>query len=538
MKSVNFYAIIKTLNELFHELFKGGAYLSILNYHPLNIYTNYREAAENFPDTIIILDEVLPAFPELGYRSTYSSSHEIILKRAYQLASLGVQVNDKIIIYKSSKFDTYLLATAVSYLGAVPVMISYHFPVETIEVFVDRLEDPYILFDEETQSRVAQVKNSSIDKQMSIRHLLQQSVESVKQTELPANQISYMTHTSGTTGIPKLICHSANSMGWRTKWQKTIFTKIDRTQTVSDLVAFHVSPVHSRFNIGISSLMAMGFPMMPLSDANGTHVVKMLKKYTPIALETHPNNFVQWSFLAKEQPDAFANIRYYHSTFDAINNQTMATFLNTSATKEGVFLQVYGQSECGPMTLKAHTLESIVTNNARDMGVGLEGLTRARISDAEGNELPANTNGHIHFLSKGRALTYYKEDQRFVDNAYGAWWDSGDYGMMNVQGHLFLKDRQVDLIKNIESNLALEDFLLDCLDFLAEVVIIRDKEGSPQPVIALAPNCEMNWDEWWKTVENLPHLNKPIIRDYENMPRTATMKVQRLKIEKELKSGE
>lgn len=29
-----------------------------------------------------------------------------------------------------------------------------------------------------------------------------------------------MTHTSGTTGIPKLICHSAHSMGWRTKWQK------------------------------------------------------------------------------------------------------------------------------------------------------------------------------------------------------------------------------------------------------------------------------------------------------------------------------
>ncbi len=103
--------------------------------------------------------------------------------------------------------------------------------------------------------------------------------------------------------------------------------------------------------------------------------------------------------MAKEQPDAFANIRYYHSTFDAINNQTMATFKYFS-NKEALFLQVYGQSECGPMILKAHTLESITTNDARDMGVGLEDLTRARIADAEGNELPANTDGHIHFLSK------------------------------------------------------------------------------------------------------------------------------------------
>jgi len=513
-------------------------YLSILDYRPLNLYTNYREAAETFPDTPIIHDEVLPAFPELGYRSTYRSSHEMILKRAYQLASLGVQAGDKIILYKSSKFDTYLLATAASYLGAVPAMISYHFPAETIEVFVDRLEDPYILFDEETEGRVAQVKNSSTDKQIAVRHLLQQPAEPVEQTELPVDQISYMTHTSGTTGIPKLICHSANSMGWRTKWQKTIFTKIDRTKADSDLIAFHISPVHSRFNIGISSLMAMGFPMMPLANANGAHVVGMLKEYPPIALETHPNNFVQWSFVAKEQPDAFANIRYYHSTFDAINNQTMATFLNTSTTKEALFLQVYGQSECGPMILKAHTLESIATNDARDMGVGLEDLTRARIADAEGNELPANTDGHIHFLSKGRALTYYKEDQRFADNVYGAWWDSGDYGMMDDQGHLYLKDRQVDLIKNIESNLALEDLLLDHLDFLAEVVIVRDKENSPQPIIALAPNRQMDWDAWWKMVEDLPHLNQPILRDYEDIPRTATMKVQRLQIEKEFKNAE
>lgn len=143
----------------------------------------------------------------------------MILKRAYQLASLGVQAGDKIILYKSSKFDTYLLETA-AYLGAVPAMISYHFPAETIEVFVDRLEDPFILFDEETEGRVAQVKNSSTDKQIAVRHLLQQPAEPLEQTELPVDQISYMTHTSGTTGIPKLICHSANSMGWRTKWQK------------------------------------------------------------------------------------------------------------------------------------------------------------------------------------------------------------------------------------------------------------------------------------------------------------------------------
>ena len=500
-------------------------------HEPLNLYLNFKKSAEQFPDSPIIFDEAVGAFPELALETTYQKTHQAIVDKASLLSELGIKKSDKVIIFKSSAFDTYLLAVAVSYLGAVPAMISYHFPASTIEVFVDRLEDPYILFDEETENRVAAVKNSSPNKQIAVRNLLLQPAEPVGQTELPHDQISYMTHTSGTTGIPKLICHSANSMGWRTKWQRTVFTKIAETK----LVAFHISPVHSRFNIGISSLMSMGFPMMPLASANGPHVVRMLKENPPIALETHPNNFVQWRFVAEEHPEAFAGIRYYHSTFDAINNQTMAAFLQTSANQDAIFLQVYGQSECGPMILKAHTLESIQSNDARDMGIGLGDLTKARIADADGNELPANTDGHIHFLSKGRALTYYKEDQRFTENVYGDWWDSGDYGSMNEEGHLFLKDRQVDLIESIDSNLSLEDLLLDTLDFLAEVVIVRDKENSPQPIIALAPNREMDWTAWWQAVEDLPRLNQPILWDFEKIPRTATMKVRRLQIEKEFK---
>ena len=67
-------------------------------------------------------------------------------------------------------------------------------------------------------------------------------------------------------------------------------------------------------------------------------------------------------------------------------------------------------------------------------------------------------------------------------------------------------------------------------------MIVRDKNHSPQPIIALAPDKEMDWNRWWEQVHELPRLNVPIIRDFDAIPRTATMKVQRLQIEKELKS--
>jgi acyl-coenzyme A synthetase/AMP-(fatty) acid ligase len=145
-------------------LLKESFYMD--QYTPLNLYTNYEQAALNYPSQQLILDEVLPAFPELPLETTYAESLAIIQQRAYQLARCGVQARDKVVIFKSPKFDTYLLATAVSYLGAIPVMVSYHFPVETMTVFVERLEDPFILFDDQTANVVQAIEDSSDNKQL------------------------------------------------------------------------------------------------------------------------------------------------------------------------------------------------------------------------------------------------------------------------------------------------------------------------------------------------------------------------------------
>lgn len=496
-------------------------------YRPMNLYQNYLEASQLHPECAIIFDKELVAYPELGLETTYAASHQAIVERAYQLAAQGVKKGDKVIIFKSQAFDTYMLAVSVTYLGAVPVMVSYHFPSEVIAVFATRLENPYILYDEATKAVVEAVETISPEHKLFIPTLLKEAAEPVPSDALAIEEIAYITHTSGTTGIPKLICHSAATMGWRTKFQKTILDYLPDRR----IVGFHISPVHSRFNIGMSSLMLMGFPLLPLSTAERQTVEKLFLKYQPQAVETHPNHFVQWSDIARENPAVFAKTKYYHSTFDAINNATMSAFLEAYEGDDAIFLQIYGQSECGPMILKPHTKESLKTSNARDMGVGLGDLTKARITDEQGNALPVGEDGHIQLRSKGRALTYYKEDERFAANVYDEWWDSGDYGCMDEQGHLYLKDRQVDLVETIQSTLALEDYLLDKLEFLAEVVLIRGKDGKPQPIVATKANQAMQMDAWWEAISNLPYLNPPILMDYEDMPRTATMKIQRLLLE-------
>lgn len=501
-------------------------------YQSLNLFTNFSESARQFPDVPIYFDEPMIGFPELGEATTYELALNSVLEQASRLYQLGIRKGDKVVIYKSPMFDTYLMAVAVSFLGAVPVMISYHLPVDIMSIMCSRLENPWLIYDHHTASKAPYITSIKPDKLIELEALINIAVkEIIPQSFLEITDISYMTHTSGTTGIPKLIAHSAESMGWRTKWQKNIFDLIPERK----LAAFHISPVHSRFNIGISSLMKKGFPMLWIGKSDLKSVAETLTKYQPYAIETHPNNFVQWSRLVKSRPELFESLTYFHSTFDAINKKTMTIFLNSSKAKNPVFMQVYGQSECGPMILRFHTRSSIQDLDARNMGVGMPDLTQVRIVDESGIEVDVNQSGNIQMLSFGRALTYYKEDQRFLDNTYGLWWDSGDFGYKNEAGELYLLDRQVDLIRDIDSTLKIEDMLLDKLEFLDEVVIIRGKENLPQPVLSVANGCQMNWERWWSAINNFPLLNAPVIYAYEDIPRTATMKVQRLKLEEEIK---
>ena len=495
------------------------------DYETLNLYDNFATASRKWPQVPIYFDQTLAAFPELGLETSYQDALESINRRAKQLARLGIKAGTKVMVYKSPAFDTYLLALALTKLGAVPVMVSYHLGAEVIKVFGQRLGQGHaLIYDQTTAKNVSQLATPNGSSYLSLDSILDaKEVNELESTKFDLDAIAYMTHTSGTTGIPKLICHSCSSMGWRTLWQKRVLDLMQERK----LCSFLVSPVHSRFNIGVSSLMSLGFPMMPLSNPDLSSVEAAFRAHPPYAVETHPNHFVQWRGLAQGHPDLFKETKYFHSTFDAINGDTMASFLKAAKANHPVFLQVYGQSECGPMILRAHRLRSLANLEARDMGLGLGDLTEARICDAEGNPVKQGQPGHIQLYSKGRALTYYQEEGRFAENVYGEWWDSGDYGYIDQRGHLYLQDRQVDLVDDLPSTLALEDVLLDKLDFLAEVVIIRDPKGYAQPVIAVNDGMTMECKAWWELTSDMPFMNKPIVIDWLEYPRTETMKIKR-----------
>ncbi|MHC5840090.1 acetate--CoA ligase, partial [Streptococcus pyogenes] len=61
---------------------------------------------------------------------------------------------------------------AATYLGAVPVMVSFHFPSEVIRVFAERLENPFIIYDEGTKAVVDAVDTIDENHKIEVSKLL------------------------------------------------------------------------------------------------------------------------------------------------------------------------------------------------------------------------------------------------------------------------------------------------------------------------------------------------------------------------------
>jgi acyl-coenzyme A synthetase/AMP-(fatty) acid ligase len=497
-------------------------------------------AAEKYGDTPITLDHDMEAFPEVGRKLTVAEFAGLVADTANRLWAAGVRPSEHVAVHKTSSFDITMLACAVARIGAVPAMLSPHLDGETIGKLLERLERPTLLTDEakltgslaglplrELTARTVTATGSHPDA-VSLADLA--GAPKRRPVLLDPDQPALMTHTSGTTGIPKLVVHSARSLGARGHWQDKVVSFIRKRETV----AMHVSYVHSRMYLGLAVLQMRGMPMVFMSDASPKHVADMLVRHRPGVLETHPNSFLEWEEMLDDPRRPISNVKYFNSTFDAIHPSTMHKFLHATDRRSPVFLQVYGQSECGPLAARTYRRRNALKADGRCQGYPTPGMTKYRLVSRGGAKPSKENPGYIDVATAGRALTYYGEQERFDKQVIGEWWRGGDVGYRTKWGCLHLLDREVDVIPGIDSTLEIEDALLHELDELTELVIVPGPDKRPVPVVCTRGDKPLDPERWQAAVADQPALCPPVQRRLSDLPRTATAKIRRLELARQL----
>jgi len=492
-------------------------------------------AAARNGSTPLTFDHDLDALPEAGRRMTVAALADHVDDLAARLWAAGVRPGEQIAIYKGANFDVWMLATAAARIAAVPVLLSHHLDGATAAALLGRLDRPYLLTDAAKLDVLADVPVtdftrtviSATDSRPGVASLAEfAGAPRVEPVFQPPDEPEVITHTSGTTGVPKLVVHTPRRIRARLRPQALMLGLIRKRETV----AVHVPFLHSRMFAAMSLALHKEMPVVLVKDPHPDNVARLFAEHRPGLIEALPNAFLDWEGLADDPRKPFASVRYFSSTFDAMHPRTISRLLGSSERRAPLFFQMYGQTEVGPAIGRPYFRRSAHRVDGRCVGYPVPGGPRIRVVSRDGKRPSKRNPGFIEARWSGLAKTYYGEQERYDANMHDGWWRTGDVGFRGRYGCWHMLDREIDMIAGVESILEIEDVVLSKLDEISELVVVPGAKSEPVPVICTNGDQPLDLDRWRAVAAEFPQLGEPIQIPLARLPRTGTLKVRRVEL--------
>ncbi|MGW7139487.1 class I adenylate-forming enzyme family protein [Streptomyces xanthophaeus] len=513
---------------------KGSVAYRSIQKRGLHIGLLAEMAAAVNPTTPITLDHDLGVLPEVGRRLTVAQYAEHVDDLAARLWAAGVRPDERVVLFKTANADHWMLAAAVSRIGGVVVNLSPALDAATVAVLLERVYQPTLLTEGSKLDLLADVPLADLTRRVitsadhrpgtiSLADLA--GSPRVKPVVRPIDEAAVITHTSGTTGIPKLVVHTPRTQGIRLVPQWRLLSLLRKKETV----AIHVPFVHSRMVAAMSLALLKEYPVLLMRESEPADVAEQLLEHRPVLIEALPNSLMEWEGLAEDPRAPFSSVKVFSSTFDAIHPATMSKLLKASDRRGALFFQIYGQSEVGPAVGRAYFRNSAHKANGRCVGWAMPlGAAKIRVVSRNGQTPSPENPGLIEVAWDGIAKSYFGEQDRYDSNRDGEWWGTGDVGYRTKFGCLHMLDREVDMIPGVRSTLEIEDIVLGKLHELSELVVVQGPDSKPVPVICTVDDIPLDRNRWRAAVVEFPQLAEPVQIPQAELPRTATLKVQRL----------
>ncbi|MFJ5927220.1 class I adenylate-forming enzyme family protein [Kitasatospora sp. NPDC092948] len=546
---------------------------------PLDLGPLFDTLAEQRPSVDVQLGRPLDLAPDGGTSWDTAGLAELVRETAAWLAAAGARPGSSVAIVKRNHWDYVLLACAAARLGAVPALLSDRVAPDALVALLHRLR-PDVLVTQRDVLAGARAAGHDLDR-LAVRTVcLDGPAEgALTPDELRGGAVPpvhargddeplAVIHTSGTTGVPKLVVHSTRTLirrlsAFEARPWPVLSVRGD------DTVASAISFAHGRaLTWTVSAFWRSPRTVALLPDSDLSTAAALLRSHPPTVLEAMPSNYVRWQQLAdgaagaaagaraepsreaspvqgaEPSPEAnpFRNVRLFISTFDAMHPPTVRAFLNASQRRRPLWMQGWGQSETGPLSFRFLTRKTLSAPagrhpTTRDLGRPVPGWVRVKVADPErpGRAVRRGELGMLYARTGALCLGYLGEPERWAQKVDGPWFNTGDLGVHTRDGRVFVLDREVDMVPGL-SCVEIEDVLHERLPDVEEAVLLSVADGRPQPVLVTADG-ELDPQRWRAAVRDLPPLAKPLIVPWDAVPRTATGKVRRHELREQVLAG-
>ncbi|HEX4721916.1 MAG TPA: class I adenylate-forming enzyme family protein [Pseudonocardiaceae bacterium] len=414
------------------------------------------------------VDGLIPAWQAL----TVAELDERVRARAATLHRLGIGRADPVAVLVTTAADTVLNFYALVRLGAIPALVNPRVPTELVALYLSRLQAEALIAD--ADRRVAlEGHDFGIAKVIDA-----ETLGASDPADAPAPYRHYsqdpvaITHSSGTTGVPKAVVHSHESLFAAVKHKLRMPMAQGTERMLNALPAPHVATL-----IVINQALTHQTELLGLSVQTGPSIVDTIERWQPSCVFGFATT---WADLAKQDLTKrdIGSVAMWFNTGDCAHEAHIRRLVvlghRVVATKEGrvrqsgsVFIDGLGSSEMGHSHFFiTHTRDT--DRYGRCVGRPYS-FCDLKVFDPDGNELPNYEVGELGTQSPTLALGYWNNSAQMFRTRLQGYFLTGDLVYRDDAGYYYHMDRLVDSVdlgdgKRLYTAMSEERILAACPD--------------------------------------------------------------------------
>lgn len=387
-----------------------------------------------------------------GKSITYEEMENRVNRLANALIGLGLKKGDHLIILAENSFKYMEVYFAAAKAGIVVTPLNFRLSDEELIYIINDCEATLFFVGEGYEERALRLKKDlkrvihwiSMDKELSGYLFYEKFIKNVSDVypmvDVDENDLAILMYTGGTTGLPKGVMLSHRNI--MTAMYGLIighsFTFKDITCFVLPL--FHISlwPVLCLLMVGGKVVILrrpdIGEILRAVQEEKCTHIVLVPTLLAWLVDDPRSNEF---------DLSSLRLITYAGSPMPI-------EVLKKCIKKFGyIFTQGYGLTEAAPIVSilfkEDHVLEgpkAKLLTSAGKAGLPVE----VRVVDENDIPLKPSEIGEIVVRGKNVMIGYWKNPELTNKTLRGGWLHTGDMGMIDEDGYIYLLDRKADMI--------------------------------------------------------------------------------------------
>lgn len=477
-----------------------------------------------------------------GARFTWREFNIRVNKLANSLIKLGISKGDKVayLFYNGSRFsETHY---AVAKVGAVGVPLNFRLTGRELSYQIENADTICIVYGNEfietinsIKGNLSKVKLFVCDGEGGESVLNYEDLISGADPEEPDVKVSLddenlILYTSGTTGVPKgaVLTHKNSLFNGYTMIMDYQLTHDDIVQVAPPL--YHSASLNGFLVTAVilGATMVLHKQVIPRDMFQAIQDEKITKTWGPATM---------WRMLIN---DPAVNEYDLSSTRLVVNGamympahmrkQLLSHFPNAEMG------DTYGMTEASPCTTILRPKDAL--RKPASVGVPLT-VCDVKIFNEKGEELPANETGEI--VNRGNFMKgYYKMPEETEAVIKDGWFYTGDLGMKDEEGFIYLVDRKKDMIVSGGENVYSKEVeeVISTHPKVLEVAVIGlpdEKWGEVvTAVVASRPEEEITEEEIIEySKKSLAGYKCPkIVKFIDNIPKNPAGKIVKSKLKK------